>query len=327
MDKKLLEQAIQISSENPKKDEIKALEIPSSPTSEHYKAVYKNITLFLEHDKELQKKYKCLNLAIEKLGFFGGKNKKIIKKRIETLKETMEVIHKQLLSWWEEYEKCPISIKVGNTSVGATVCFGSYRCFKENYKKIMSKISWKVLTKTQDRALLISDCVLDVISYSSLQYEAWPTCNLRKWCQDLYAKNFTNEERQYILTTNIRTPDNQHGNITTDKIFILSAAEIQKYMPTQSVRYTRLTQCAEDEHMLAWDCYEDVVPRGRRLDGWWTRTPGMNSQNAHCILDHFTTEYRAHSLGIPITKSRKIYNEALKICPMGIRPALWVKVE
>ena len=327
MDKKLLEQALQIASENPNNDPIKALPIPSAPIADHYKAVYRNIKLFLDHDKVLQNKYKCLNSALEGLGAFGGKNKKIINQRIETLKATMETMHQQLLSWWTDYENCPISIKVGNTPVGETVCFGYYECFKENYKKIMSKISWKVLTKLQDRALLISDCILDVTSYSSLQYEAWPTCNLRKWCQDLYAKNFTNAERQYIFTTNVRTPDNQYGTVTTDKIFILSATEIQKYMPTQSDRYTRLTQCAEDSHFTAWECFEDVVPHGRRLDGWWTRSPSNNPRNAACVLDHFTTQYRANSLGIPITESRKIHGEGLKICPMGIRPALWVKIE
>ena len=327
MDKKLLEQAMQISSENPKYDEIKALDIPSSPSAEHYKAVYKNITLFLEQDKKLQKKYNCLNLAIEESGLFGGKKKKAIQKGIETLKKTMDVIHEQLLSWWEEYENCPISIKVGNTPIGECVCFGYYECFKENFTNIMSKISWKVLAKNQDRALLISNCVLDVVTYSSMQYESWPTSRLRKWCQELYAKHFTNEERQYILSSNIRTPDVQSGVVTTDKIYCLSATEIQKYMPTQRERYTRLTACAEHRHFFAWDCWEEDVPRNRRLDGWWTRSPSNNPRNAACVLDHFTTEYRANSLGIPITRSRKIYNEALKICPMGIRPALWVKVE
>lgn len=327
MDKKLIEQALKIASENPNNDLIQAFPIPSASMVDHYKAIYRNIKLFLGHDTILQNKYKCLNLALEELGTFGGKNKKIINQRIESLKATMETMHRQLLEWWTDYENCPISVKVGNTSVGETVCFGYYECFKENYTQITSKISWKVLAKLQDRALLISDCILDVISYSYLQYEAWAGSNLREWCQNLYAKNFTNAERRYIFTTNVRTPDNQYGTITADKIFVLSATEIQKYMPNYRDKYTRLTQCAEDRHFTAWECYEDIVPRGRRLDGWWTRSPSNNLKNAACVLDHFTTQYRADSLGIPVTESREIYREGLKICPMGIRPALWVKIE
>lgn len=326
MDKKLLEQALQIASESPNNDTIKALPIPSAPIADHYKAVYRNIKLFLDHDKILQNKYKCLNSALEELGSFGGKNKKIINQRIESLKATMEPMHQQLLAWWTDYENCPISIKVGNTPVGDTVCFGYYECFKENYRNVMSKISWKVLAKTQGRALLISDRILDVVTYSSSD-GTWAKSRLREWCQKLYAKNFTNDERQYIFTTNVRTPDIQNGAITQDKIFCLSATEIQTYMPNTRDRFTEMTDCAKERHFTAWECWVECVPYGRRLDGWWTRSTGKSPRNASCVLDHFLTSHRANTLGIPINDSRKIYSEAFQDCPMGIRPALWVKIE
>ena len=327
MDKKLLEQALQIALENSNIDKVEELPIPSSPISDYYKAIYRNIKMFLERDKILQSKYKSLILALEELGTFSSKKKKIINQRIETLKATMEVVHKKLLQWWENYENCPVSIKVGNTPVGENVCFGYYECFIENKQKIMSKIAWKILAKLQDRALLVSDCILDLETYSSFQYESWSICSLRKWCQNLYAKNFTNAERQYILTANVRTPDNQYGTITLDKIFILSAEEISKYMPNYNDRRTKLTKCVEERQFLVWDVWRDDVPMGRRLDGWWTRTPGNNLKNATCVLDRFMTEHRANSFGIHSVDSRKIYSDALKICPMGIRPALWVKIE
>ena len=55
MDKELLEQALRIASETPRDDEIKSLPIPSSTNADHYRAVYKNIILFLERDRILQK--------------------------------------------------------------------------------------------------------------------------------------------------------------------------------------------------------------------------------------------------------------------------------
>jgi len=326
MEKNLLEQAMKIALENPNIDLIEALSIPQTPLAEHYKVEYKNILRFLEHDKVLQTKYKLLNSALEGLGVFDKKNKMIINKRIDSLKSTMEKMHQQLLIWWQDYENCPISIKVGNTPIGENVCFGYYECFVENYTNITSKIAWKVLVKLKDKALLISDCVLDFKSYSSLRYEDYENSNVRSWCKKLYANNFTNEERQYILTTSVRTPDVESGKITEDEIFILSATEVQKYMPTYEDRFTQATECAKDRHITVWDCYLAEIPYSRRVDGWWTRSFN-NGQNAYCVLDHFTTEYRAKSIGIKINTSRNLYNEALKICPMGVRPAMWVKVE
>lgn len=327
MDKELLKRANEIVKENTDDLIPKEIIICSSSEGDYYKNIKKNIDVYLARAKSISEKIRCLESAIEG-SFFFGKNRRAYKLKIKSFQAPLETIRKQLERWWLTYENnAPISVKVGNTSIGECVCFGLYECFVENYRNVKSKISWKVITKQNGRALLISNCVLDVVAYSFQQNGGWQTSGLRKWCQELYEKHFTNAEKQYILTTSVRTPDNENGYITADKIFCLSGREIKTYMPNTSARFTRLTQVADSRHITAWDCYAESVPRSRRLDGWWTRSLGKNQDSACCVLDHFTTEYRANTLGIPITESRAIYNDAFKKCPLGVRPAMWVKVE
>jgi len=323
MDKNILEKAMAIATETPSLDIPQEIALKYDGTNSYYKNVYKNIKLFLQQDRVLLDKLKCLEMVEKKV---RGKWRAAIKQRIDTIKSSLELIHSRLLQWWETYERCPISIKVSNASVGENVCFGYYECFLENGKPIMSKIAWKVLFKSQNRALLISDLVLDLTPYS---YDGapWATSNLRKWCQKLYANNFTGDEKKHIITANIRTPDVPGGAVTADNVFCLSSTEVQQYMPNDKSRKTSLTQALKDNLLIIWDCAADVVPMNRRSEGWWTRSLSNNSAFAVSVTDHFMSEHMANSLNIPITYSRKLNPDAFKACHLGVRPALWVRTE
>lgn len=90
-------------------------------------------------------------------------------------------------------------------------------------------IQWKVIDSRSDGVLLWSThCVTaHPYHYSSEDEVSWETCELRKWLnQDFYEKVFSPEEKKHIKKTVLENNDCEN---TTDKIFMLSAKDINDY--------------------------------------------------------------------------------------------------
>lgn len=97
-------------------------------------------------------------------------------------------------------------------------------------------------------------------------------------------------------------------------------------MPSYRDKYVQLTDTASSRVSFVWDCWKDVVPTNRRISGWWTRTSKSGTQVATCVLDRITTANVENLYDVSANESRKFYPNALKSWPMGVRPAVLVRI-
>ena len=158
--------------------------------------------------------------------------------------------------------------------------FGKY---PYSSKTDVKSIEWNVLDIQKGKALLCSKYGIDARKYnSSLTEVTWETCTLRKWLNNKFLKTaFTPEERSLILETIVTADKNSSystnpGNATTDKIFLLSIPEAQKYFINNNERKTSATPYAN--YHGAHKVHDDFCC-------WWLRSPGIICKSAahvHC---------------------------------------------
>ena len=158
--------------------------------------------------------------------------------------------------------------------IGSTISFGGY--------------DWRVLDTQGDKALLLSDKVLESRFYHESQtVTTWADCDLRSHLNGEFY-DLLGEDKTRIAKTTVTTEDNPWygtygGTETYDKLFLLSIEEIVKYFgdsgqlenrPNGGVDYIsdkyNSARRASDEHGMA--LY------------WWLRLPGYCSINAAYVL-------------------------------------------
>ncbi len=175
-------------------------------------------------------------------------------------------------------------------------------------------IEWLVLDKQDGKALLISRCILEAVPYNEENKSVtWETCTLRSWLNnDFINKAFTSTERSKIQSTTLSNPDNskygtEGGNDTTDKIFLLSIDEVNKYFGPECkniiISLSKRawgTEYAEKTRLLVND--------ENGSSSWWLRSPGSSADCAAYI------SYGGGKDG-----------ECSVDCTYyGVRPALWI---
>ena len=171
---------------------------------------------------------------------------------------------------------------VSDAQVGSYVYFGSYEQ-DNNTINGSEGIEWLVLSREDDRMLIISRYALDCQYYntdSDSEGITWETCSLRKWLNESFMyEAFTSEEQEMILSTTLPADKNPKyddippGNPTEDKVSLLSIAEAEKYFSSDDTRTCQGTkycyaQGANDDNGNCW---------------WWLRSPGGTS--AHRAAD------------------------------------------
>ena len=95
---------------------------------------------------------------------------------------------------------------------------------------------WQVLQVEGDKALIITEDVVEVYNpYDEFVPTTWETSRMREYLNNEFYSKFTKEDKEKIATTIIVTPDNpwyslgKGGNVTQDKIFLLSIEEVVEY--------------------------------------------------------------------------------------------------
>ncbi len=156
-----------------------------------------------------------------------------------------------------------------------------------NHGMQIKDIEWRVLERDGNRALLISNYIIDRQKFNeSSENTSWEKCSLRKWLNnDFYNTAFSSS-----------------GNDTNDKIFLLSIDEVKKYFPSDAYTRCQVTLFAKNK-----GAYCD----GAYFGYWWLRTTGQSLQNATYIF---------YSGGI----SDMGYDVTGII--FGVRPAMWVSL-
>ncbi|MBQ8324232.1 MAG: hypothetical protein IJX82_03685 [Clostridia bacterium] len=209
---------------------------------------------------------------------------------------------------------------------------------------------WFVLEKLPDRMLIITEKVLGIRQYHHVECDiTWEYSDMRKYLNGEFYDSFSNADKKLILDTEVITNDNpwygtKGGNITVDKIFLLSIDEVIKYFGDSGQIRTRYMYPNCDwckDEFLPW--IDDQFNINRRavddtgvVRSWKLRSPGGNQRsvadvsgflgdgfdqggvfigNADVLVDgHFSQD----GCGRLTDDSSNSMN--------GIRPALWCRI-
>ena len=197
-----------------------------------------------------------------------------------------------------------------NYKLGDIVAFGNYEQ-DNNLANGKEPIEWLVLDRQDEKALLISRYVLDCQPYHiSLNDVTWENCTLRKWLNDEFLKNsFSTEEQEYIITSTIfpdKNPRNSTdpGNITNDKVFILSYHEAGTLFLSDSKR-----QCGPTVYAKALGCHHNETAG---TSSWWLRSPNY----AQFLADWVGEDGQMNDEGLWVSTDS-----------IGVRPSMWISVE
>ena len=182
-----------------------------------------------------------------------------------------------------------------------------------NYKN--SEIEWLVLDKQDDKILIISKYALDTVPYNEEEESTtWEKCTLRKWLNGTFYKAaFNSSEQGMIKSTKVTADanpkyDTDPGNDTTDKIFLLSINEVNKYFSSDDAR-----KCVPTEYAIAQGAYtnDSYTVDGKATCWWWLRSPGVSRYDAAGV-----------SIGGGVN-----YGGGYVIADDGcVRPALWIEI-
>ncbi len=147
----------------------------------------------------------------------------------------------------------------------------------------------------------------------------WDTCTLREWLnKDFFKEAFNKTEQKYIVlfeNDNSKKQGNpnypsKYGNNTTDSAFLLSYAEVFKYIPEAERRICEITDYSHLEFCLDNPDLPNLpnIIKGPR--SWWTRSTGAGFKYACTIeSDGRDRQWGVHYIGI------------------GVRPAIWVTLD
>lgn len=157
--------------------------------------------------------------------------------------------------------------------------------------------------------LVISRYGLDCQRYNTKdEYVTWETCTLRNWLNSIfYEVAFIPEEKNLILNSTVTAEANPEynapaGNDTTDKVFLLSINEANRYFTDDAAR-----ACQGTPYSNAQGDYK--ADNGNCW--WWLRSPGHNSGRAAYDLDD------GGVFG---------YGNIVNIAFNAIRPAMWIDI-
>ena len=151
-------------------------------------------------------------------------------------------------------------------------------------------IEWIQLERNGDEVTLITKYPLEAKPYNEdLVNVTWETCTLRNWLNTTFLNDaFTVEEQEQMVMSTVKNPSvlkedadgTQYyvdgGNDTSDKIYLLSADEVERYFTSDNARQCEPTQTAIDHGAQMSYSYGGVC--------WWLRTPG-NSQDTASIVN------------------------------------------
>ncbi|MCL2693702.1 MAG: DUF6273 domain-containing protein [Oscillospiraceae bacterium] len=169
-----------------------------------------------------------------------------------------------------------------SVNVGNIIKFGSY--------------DWRVLDVQDDKALIISEDIIELKSYHADGGEiTWEHSSIRQYLNGEFYNSFPPAEQGRIVETIIINCGNSiygaaGGNDTTDNIFLLDFEEAQIYFTDDA---SRIAVDADGEG--GW---------------WWLRSPGYDSIDAACVY---------YNGGIGTSGYVGFIG--------GVRPAMWISLE
>ena len=206
--------------------------------------------------------------------------------------------------------------KIKNIKVGDTYTFGAYEQ-DNSTSNGKEAIEWTVLDKDGMSLLLISKQALDCQQYNTSYTDVtWESCSLRKWMNGTFLnKAFNAEEQAQIQNTTVSADKNPEyntnpGNATTDKVFLLSINEVEKYFNSDEARKCAPTAYAKAQGAYTSDSYKTAS--GAATCWWWLRSPGFTQSCAASVRYDGSVNYR----GYDVDRAHG-----------AVRPALWINLD
>ena len=203
-------------------------------------------------------------------------------------------------------------------NTGDIISFGHYTQEERSWE--YSPIEWFVLAKEEARILLLSRYGLDAQPYNNNQKSIalppyyndfenvnWELCTLRQWLNgQFYDYSFDDDEKKLIWLSTLDNPDNPKygtpgGKSTSDRIFLLSLAEAEKYLVSDNLSYCLPT---------GWASYFGAsVSEFNGCSHWWLRSPGHDTRHAALVTCN----------GEIIESGTYVSSDLI-----AVRPALWL---
>ena len=180
-----------------------------------------------------------------------------------------------------------------------TLVFGGYYGYKNGVSdKSLEDITWYILAEEDDKLLLCSTEALFCSKYHSKTTDnvTWETSEIRNKLNDeFYNVAFTDAEKDRICSTTLEDTG------TTDKVFLLSKEEADKYLPVHLKN-----NCPAREYIVRMNLMQTYGDNGTCK--WWLRTPGTEA--GHFLYVSYNSEHQ-NTQGTP--------NNTYGICP-----AIWI---
>lgn len=215
-------------------------------------------------------------------------------------------------------EDLPLHTKA---AFGIPILFGDYPFTSDGDRRM---IEWTPLRFEKNRALLITKCCIDTVIFDDKDDDiTWRDSYLRKWMNEVfYEEAFTPEEKEQILTTTLKNPDDEYSQEmfipismfypkerfpsesyeTEDKVFALSTMEAYLNFPSDEERMTLSTDYVRAK------CEKEGW---KRQNSWWLRTPSWHHNRAAAV----------YSFGAITGLGETVYNYTV-----AVRPAIWVRI-
>ncbi|HOO49483.1 MAG TPA: DUF6273 domain-containing protein [Saccharofermentans sp.] len=190
------------------------------------------------------------------------------------------------------------------------------------------KYVWRVLAIEDDRALIITDKIIEQRPYHNKYVDiTWADSSLREYLNTEFYNSFSKKEKDRIIPVVNKNPDNPWfgtlgGRDTEDKVFIPSLEELAckyfgdssalLYNPRKNQRYWYERKDKNNSKRIAFD--ED-----KNFWWYWIRTPGRFSVKAVYVFPD-------GNIGIHGNNIKK-GNVADGFCAGGVRPLMWISLE
>ena len=201
--------------------------------------------------------------------------------------------------------------KIKRAEAGDIVYFGNYE--QDNYTSNgAEKIEWQVLAKENNKVLVISKYALDSQQYNTADKDVtWETCTLRTWLNGTFLNSaFSTNEQAAIAQTTVTADgnpeyDTDSGNATTDKVFLFSIDEANKYFSSGSAR-----QCKPTAFTLANGVWYEKD--GGVVHYWRLRSPG-GAQDYTAVVSGYDGSVACYGFRVDDGAG-------------AIRPAMWINL-
>ena len=194
-------------------------------------------------------------------------------------------------------------VKVGDTIYLGVFGFQTYSLTTQDREKLLNRedFAWLVLDIQDGKVLLISKDIIARMPYNHEDEAApWKDSSVRKWLNGDFYDSLPEGVSQRIVETSITNdgyPSGSNpGGKTTDKVFLLSADEVNRYFANNYERIAVLN-------------FREIL-RDKTDYTWWLRTTGSVSGRAVCVDIDGTVLGTGYS-----TESFH-----------GVRPAFWISI-